>query len=211
MVIRAVVFDVGGVLALVEPMDFGPRWEAQLGLAEGAIGAAMADVWADGAVGRVTEDEVRRAMRDRLGLSGEQADAVLAEMWRQYLGVANTELIEYARGLRPAYRTGILSNSFVGAREREHREYGLGDLVDELIYSHEVGMNKPDPALWELACRRLGVAPGEMVFLDNSPGLVTAAREFGIEAVLFEETGQAIADIDALLRGGNGRTAPDGR
>lgn len=204
MAIRAVVFDVGGVLALVGSMDFDRRWEAELGLAEGTIGATMADVWEAGAVGRVTEDEVHRAMRDRLGLTGEQVDAVLAEMWRQYLGVTNTELVEYARGLRPAYRTGILSNSFVGAREREHRAHGLGDLVDDLIYSHEVGLNKPDPALWELACRRLGVAPGELVFLDNSPRLVSGAREFGIEAVLFEETAQAIADIDALLRAGAG-------
>jgi len=199
MVIRAVVFDVGGVLALVGPMDFGRRWEAELGLADGAIGVAMADVWAAGELGRVTEDEVHRAMRDRLGLTGEQVGAVMAEMWRQYLGVANTELIEYARRLRPAYRTGILSNSFVGAREREHREYGFGDLVGELIYSHEVGLSKPDRALWELTCRRMGVAPGEMVFLDNAPRLVASARDFGIAAVLFENNAQAIADIDALL------------
>ena len=43
----------------------------------------------------------------------------MADLWREYLGTANTELIEYARRLRPRYRTGILSNSFVGARERE--------------------------------------------------------------------------------------------
>jgi putative hydrolase of the HAD superfamily len=171
-------------------------------LADGAISTAMADVWAAGAIGRVTEDEVHRAMRDRLGLTEDQVGLVMAEMWRQYLGVANSELIGYARGLRPAYRTGILSNSFVGAREREHREHGLGDLVDELIYSDEAGMSKPDPALWELTCRRMGVAPGEMVFLDNAPALAESAREFGIEAVLFENTAQAITDIDALLRNG---------
>ncbi|GGQ80291.1 hypothetical protein GCM10010166_58100 [Couchioplanes caeruleus subsp. azureus] len=187
------------MLALVEPMDFDRRWEAELGLADGAIGAAMADVWAAGALGRVSEDEVHKAMRDRLGLTREQVDAVMAEMWRQYLGVPNTELIAYARALRPAYRTGILSNSFVGAREREHREFGFGDLVDELIYSHEVGMSKPDPALWELACRRMGVAPGETVFVDNAPALVQSAREFGMQAVLFRDTVQATTDLDALL------------
>ena len=198
MAIRAVVFDVGGVLALVEPMDFGRR-ESELGLATGAIEAVMADVWAAGATGRVTEAEVHRSLRTRLELTAEQADAAMAGMWRQYLGVANTELIGYARSLRPAYRTGILSNSFVGAREREQRAYGLGDLVDELIYSHEVGRTKPDPALWGIACERLKVSPGEMVFLDDVPRIVDSAREFGIEAVLFENTSQSIADIDALL------------
>jgi putative hydrolase of the HAD superfamily len=47
------------------------------------------------------------------------------------LGSANTELIEYARRPRPRYRTGILSNSFVGARDRERAAYGFEDLVDE--------------------------------------------------------------------------------
>jgi putative hydrolase of the HAD superfamily len=163
----------------------------------------MADVWAAGAIGRVTEDEVHRAMRDRLGLTAEQAGLVMAEMWRQYLGVANTELIGFARGLRPAYRTGILSNSFVGAREREHRAYGFGDLVDELMYSDEVGMSKPAPELWDLSCRRLGVAPGEMVFVDDAPHLVASAREFGIQAVGFTHTAQTIAEVNALLAAGS--------
>ncbi len=69
----------------------------------------------------------------------------MADIWREYLGTANTELIEYARQLRPRYRTGILSNSFVGAREGEQAAYGFEDLVDEIIYSHEAGMSKPDP------------------------------------------------------------------
>ncbi|MET0418960.1 MAG: HAD-IA family hydrolase, partial [Actinoplanes sp.] len=125
--------------------------------------------------------------------------AVLADMWQQYLGVANTELIDYVRALRPAYRTGILSNSFVGAREREQSAYGFGDLVDDIIYSHEVGMTKPDPRLWELTCRRLGVEPSEMVFVDDAPRAVEGARGFGIHTVLFGDTGQVIRAVDALL------------
>jgi putative hydrolase of the HAD superfamily len=143
---------------------------------------------------------VLQALQSRLGLTDEQADEVFADMWRQYLGVANTELIDYVRALRPEFRTGILSNSFVGAREREQRAYGLGDLVDDLIYSHEVGMNKPDPRLWALACRRLGVAPAEMVFVDDAPRLVDEALSFGIQAVLFENTEQTVRDIEVLLR-----------
>ncbi|MBG0564423.1 HAD family hydrolase [Actinoplanes aureus] len=200
MAVRTVVLDVGGVLALVEPMDFDKRWEAEFGWPSGTIGTVLADVWEAGAVGRVTEAEVHQAMSDRLGLTPAQADAVMADMWRQYLGVANTELIGYVRTLRPAYRTAILSNSFVGARDREHRRYGFGDLVDELIYSHEVGMNKPDPRLWELTCRRMSVAPHEMVFVDNVLELVESARAFGIHGVLFESTTQAIRDIGAQLR-----------
>ncbi|WP_433824833.1 HAD family hydrolase [Actinoplanes sp. CA-015351] len=192
MSIRAVVFDVGGVLSVVPP---GPR----VALPAGVGDATMADVWADGELGRITETDVHTALRDRLGLSAGQVTDVMDEIWRQYLGVANTRLIGYARTLRPDYRTGILSNSFVGAREREQQRYGFGDLVDDLIYSHEAGMSKPDPALWALTCRRMGAEPGEIVFVDDSPELVRQAREFGLRAVRFTETEQAIAEIDGWL------------
>ena len=120
-------------------------------------------------------------------------------IWREYLGTANTELIEYARRLRPRYRTGILSNSFVGAREREQAAYGFEDLVDEVIYSHECGMSKPDPGIYRLACERLRVEPAQMAFLDDYGPCVEGARLAGIRAVLYQDSAQAIRDIERLL------------
>jgi epoxide hydrolase-like predicted phosphatase len=199
MTIRAVVFDIGGVLAECEPMDFGRRAEAEHGLAPGSLGAELEEVWTAGAIGAITEADVRAALLTRSGLTADQVDALLAEMWRQYLGVANTELIEWARALRPAYRTGILSNSFVGAREREQAMFGFDDLVDDLVYSHEVGVSKPDPAIWELTARRLAVEPSEIAFIDDHRPNVESARAFGFSAVLFENTAQAIADLEDLL------------
>ena len=61
-------------------------------------------------------------------------------------------------------------------------------------------MNKPDPALWELTCRRMTAAPEQIVFADDAPHLVDSARAFGMNAVLVKEEVQAVADIDALLR-----------
>jgi epoxide hydrolase-like predicted phosphatase len=200
VVIRAVVFDIGGVLELTGPMEFDSRWEAALGLPAGTFDTALTDVWEAGAIGKVTEAEVHAAMRDRVGLTDGQVEAVLADMWREYLGTPNTELIAYARTLRPAFRTGILSNSFVGAREREQEAYGLTDLVDDCVYSHEVGLSKPDPALWELTCRRMGVAPGDLLFIDDVPRLVDSARAYGMNAILFESTAQTIADIEVWSR-----------
>ncbi len=69
-----------------------------------------------------------------------------------------------------------------------------------IIYSHEVGLAKPDPRIYALTCERLGVRPAEMVFLDDVEPIVEAAREFGIHAVLFEANAQAIGEIEALLR-----------
>jgi epoxide hydrolase-like predicted phosphatase len=203
MGIRAVVFDIGGVLEITEKMTFGQRWEEKLGLAPGAIGEPLADVWDAGAVGTMTEEAVYRTIGERLGVAREQVDAMMADMWEQYLGVANPELIEYARALRPRYRTGILSNSFVGAREREQEAYGFCDLVDELVYSHEVGVCKPDPRIYELTCARLDVRPDEMLFLDDVERCVAGARKAGIHAVRYRNNAQAIAEIEAALSAGS--------
>lgn len=60
------------------------------------------------------------------------AGSSLAWHLASVLGTANTERIEYARRPRSRYRTGTLSNSFVGARERDQAAYGFEDLVEEI-------------------------------------------------------------------------------
>lgn len=199
MGIRAVVFDIGGVLEITEEMTFTRDWEAKLGLAEGEIGRRLADVWAGGSIGSVSEDQVHREIGDRLGLSGAQVELMMSQMWTEYLGVANDELIAYLRGLRLRYRTGILSNSFVGARAREQEAYGFPALVDDLVYSHEVGMNKPDPRIYQLTCTRLRVAPEETIFLDDLEINVSGAIEVGLHAVLYRNNLQAVAEIEAII------------
>lgn len=199
MAIRAVVFDIGGVLEITPDLGVTELWETRLRLPAGELNKRMHDAWAGGSIGTITEDDVHQAISDRLGLDGQQLAAFMADIWREYLGTANTELIKYARRLRPRYRTGILSNSFVGAREREQAAYGFEDLVDEIVYSHEAGMSKPDPRIYALVCARLDVRAQETVFLDDADRCVDGAREAGIHAVRYQDNAQAIEEIEKLL------------
>ncbi len=159
----------------------------------------MRAVWRGGSIGAITLDDVHQAIRERLGLDEQQLAEFMADLWHEYLGTANTEIIEFARQLRPRFRTGILSNSFVGAREQERAAYGFEDLVDELVYSHEAGMSKPDPGIYALACARLDVRPEEMAFLDDTEVCVAGAREAGIHAVHYRNNTQAIEEIEKLI------------
>jgi epoxide hydrolase-like predicted phosphatase len=199
MTIQAVVFDIGGVLEINRDLGVTGMWESRLGLGPGELNERMADVWRGGSIGMISEDDVRQAVRECLGLDGGPLAEFMSDIWREYLGTANTELIGYVRQLRPRCRTGILSNSFVGAREREQEAYGFEDLVDEIIYSHECGMSKPDPGIYALTCERLQVEPAQTVFLDDSELCVEGARQAGIHAVLFQDNSQAIGDIENLL------------
>lgn len=104
--------------------------------------------------------------------------------------------------MRPRVRTALLSNSADGARREEQARYGLPDLVDVTVYSHEVGLAKPDPAVFLLTCARLGVAPAEAVLVDDQPANVAAAQEVGMAVVLHRSTATTIAAVDQLLEPG---------
>jgi len=203
MPIRAVVFDIGGVLETTPRPTVAimmESWEERLGLPAGAIGARLADVWEAGGVGACTEDDVRAALRTRLGMDQTQVDAFMDDLWIEYLGELNVELTTYFANLRPRYQTALLSNSFVGARQREQDRYQFGDITDLIVYSHEVGIAKPDPRIYALTCERLGIQPAEMLFVDDYAPNIAAARAFGAQAILYQTTEQTIAEIEAALR-----------
>jgi epoxide hydrolase-like predicted phosphatase len=196
---RAVVFDIGGVLEFTPPMGMAEKWADQLGLAPSELPERLGAVFAAGQVGALTEAEVHGRIGQILALGPPDVDAFMGDLWTEYLGTLNAELTTYFAGLRPAYRTGIISNSFVGARERERERYGFEQLTDEIVYSHEVGISKPDLRIYEITCERLGVFPEEMIFLDDVEPNVAAAQDLGAHGILFTSTAQAITDIKSAL------------
>jgi putative hydrolase of the HAD superfamily len=199
--IQAVLFDIGGVLSIGDPLEaFVSAWEDRLGYPQGEFDTLLRQAWKGGSFGEITEPEAYQRLRSQLDVATPIFDELVADFWAGYLGHGNTELLEYARGLRGRYRTGIISNSFVGAREREQERYGITDLVDAVVYSHEVGVGKPDPRIYRLACQRLGVTPQETIFLDDAPECVAGAADVGLLAIQFHDNAQAIADIVARLR-----------
>ncbi len=199
MGVRAVIFDIGGVLEITTEMTFLGDWIRRLGVSPRHLDTDLIDIWPAGELGTVTESDVHDTLCRTLAIDQHTADALLADMWTQYLGTANTALIDYLRALRPRYRTGLLSNSFVGARERERAAYGFEHDVDDIVYSHEVGLAKPDPAIYRLACTRLGVTPEQTVFVDDSPSAVAAARALGMTAIHHSGNEATIAAVNSAL------------
>jgi epoxide hydrolase-like predicted phosphatase len=200
MVIRAVVFDIGGVLEITPPTGWVETWEARLHLNPGELDERLMEVWRAGSLGTISEEEVEKRIGKIMGMDQGQVAALMADLWEEYLGELNIELAAYFSSLRPRYQTALLSNSFSGARGREQERYHFDEMTDLLIYSHEEGIAKPERRIFELTCERLGVQPAEIIFLDDFEPNVAAACEFGIHAILFQETVQAIADIQARLQ-----------
>ena len=198
MAIRAVVLDIGGVLEVVDDDVFPAPAERRLGLAPGSIAGGLAGLPGDAVVGEVTEQQVRAEWQRALALDDRQVDALLDDFWRWYVGTLDRELFDWFAGQRPARLTAILSNSGPGARERE-RFHGFEDVTDDIVYSHEVGLAKPDPAAYEIVTARLGVEAGEVLFLDDVEANVVAARVLGWHAVLHRDTSSSIAEMERII------------
>ncbi len=159
----------------------------------------LGEIWALGSVGEIRLDEVERQIAGTLHLDAAALTELMEDVWREYVGTLNEELAEYFAQLRPGYKTGILSNSFVGAREREQETHRLEDLCDVIVYSHEEGCLKPDPQIYHIACERLGVTPRRAVLLDDLIANVEGARAIGMNAIVFRNNAQAISELQALF------------
>lgn len=199
-----VLFDIGGVLEVVDDdawqEQWWQRWCVHTGIPRPEFDArvAAADLPPiDVVAGQGTE--FWRRLGDALELDGAERDALRADFWDAYCGEANTELIEYARSLEGRAGLAILSNSADGAREEEERRFGFSEVFDPICYSHEQGVNKPDPRAYELALERVGAAPADVFFIDDRQGSIDGAAAVGIRGIVHRDNAATIAAIGEFL------------
>lgn len=203
MTIRAVLFDFGGVLYRPPDRAWMLRWQKVLGLKGddliSSIIASPDDSPYMQAIldGRIPEEEVWERLQRRWRLS----PLLVAWLRRNAMstGRLNREVAKFLGSLRPQYKTAILSNAGSDARRLFTHTFGFDQLVDTMIISAEEKVSKPDERIYRIALDRLGVAPEEAVFLDDMAVNVAAANELGMRAVQFRETGQALAEVQAIL------------
>ncbi len=194
MAIRAVVFDFGGVLIRTEDYRGREKWEARLGLpprgAEKLVFASEVSVQAQ--LGQADEAAVWRHVADTLGLGPAELEQFRADFWSGER--LDEDLLRFLGDLRPRYRTAILSNAWPNAR-RLFERFGLDRVTNLMVISAEEGVAKPDPRIYQILLERLAVAPEEVVFVDDMPENVAAARTLGMHGVHFRTPEQAVAAV----------------
>ena len=75
----------------------------------------------------------------------------------------------------------------------------LADLFDVVVESSKVGVRKPDPRFYELACEQLEIEPGEAVFLDDVGGNLKPARAMGMTTIKVDDPDAAIAELESVV------------
>jgi epoxide hydrolase-like predicted phosphatase len=150
--------------------------------------------------GELTEREFAERLERQL--PGGFSLTRLRELYFERL-VPNGPMIDFARSLRErGVRTALLTNN---VREWEPlwraKLPELDEIFEVVVDSAFVGLRKPDPRIYELTVERLGTEPGDCVFVDDLEVNCAAARELGMAAVRFEDTGAAIAAVEVALGG----------
>jgi len=202
-VIKAVLFDIGGVLT-TGPFEGFALYEQESDLPEGLIrqiNSTNPDVnaWAQFERGHVDVAgfaELFRAEAQELGYDVDPY--VILSMLR---GETRPEVVEAVRFCKARFKTAALTNNFVAAEEvRRDGVWGLfDDLFDVVIESSKVGVRKPDPRFYEMACEALEVQPTDAVFLDDLGINLKPARAMGMHTIKVVTGHQAVADLYAVL------------
>jgi epoxide hydrolase-like predicted phosphatase len=113
------------------------------------------------------------------------------------------EVVDRVRSLRAeGYRTALVTNNIRELSSGWRALLPADELFDVVVDSSDVGVRKPNPAIFTIALERLGgIAPDRAVFLDDAPGNVAGARAAGLHAIEVVDAADALRQLDAVLAG----------
>jgi len=201
--IAGVLFDIGGVVQ-DSPLHAIARYERDHGLPVNAINRAVVGSGEAGAWSRLERGELTL----EAWCSPFEADclahgvAVDARRLMTYIAEAGRErprmLRAIARLRERGLRVGALTNNWA-REETEPAPHPLRPHFDVVIESQAVGMRKPDPRIYQLACRELGVTPPETAFLDDIGMNLKSARALGMHTIKVDDPDAALRELSALV------------
>ena len=202
----AVLFDLGGVV-LGSPLQAIRAYGASLGYAPDAINRVVARTAPTGAWSRLERGELTLErfygeFEADCRAAGLAIDARLMMARMADASAPRPAMLEAVRRLRAAgFRTGALTNNWAAAEPTGARDgtRALRAHFDLFVESSVEGLRKPDPAIYRLACERLGVTPRAVVFLDDIGANLKPARALGMATIKVEEPMDALATLSQLV------------
>lgn len=197
--VRAVIFDMGGVLLRTHNVEPRTKLAARFGLSrqelEMLVFQSPSSIEAE--KGLISEEDHWLYVADKLSLNPAELPGFIEEYWSG--DRLDENLVNYLRGLRPAIKTGLLSNAWTGARESIARRFKFLDVFDQIIFSAEVGLRKPDKAIFDLILDRLKVPAEQAVLVDDFIVNINGAKNVGMKGIHFIAVDQTLADLKKML------------
>ncbi len=206
MPIRAAFFDFGGVI-LSSPFDAFNGFEERHGLPRDFIRVINStnpdtNAWARFERNEVAFDEFCDLFEAECREQGHEVAA--RDLMPLLAGEVRPAMVEAVRRCRQHLVTACLTNNWVSFDDfpTDARAGGRDDvlsLFDHIVESSKLGVRKPDPRFYELACETCGVEPQEAVFLDDLGVNLKPAREMGMVTIKVDDPDVAIAELEQVV------------
>jgi len=198
--IAAVLFDLGGVIT-DSPFDAFDRYEQAHGLPAGTIRSVNAadhhdNAWARLERNEIGFDEFCDAFESETAAAGGAVDA--RDLFAMFSGELRPEMVEVVRRCRAHFKTGLLTNNFLTPMADSRLAEVLA-LFDTVVESCVVGVRKPDPRFYQMACDDLGIEPSEAVFLDDLGVNLKPARALGMVTIKVTDSASAVAALEDVV------------
>jgi putative hydrolase of the HAD superfamily len=199
-VIKAVLFDVGGVI-ITSPFESFARYEAEQGLPDGFIRKLNStnpdtNAWAHLERSDVSFDEFCELFEAEARAAGGSLKA--REVMECLAGEIRPAMLEAVRRCHERLKTAMVTNNW-RAEDEGGRLDELLPLFDVVIESSKAGVRKPDPRFYEMACSQLEIEPSEAVFLDDLGINLKPARAMGMTTIKVVDPDAALAELEAAV------------
>lgn len=200
MTVTAALFDFGGVI-LSSPFDAFARYESTHGLPANFIRTVNATDPNANAWARLERSEVDL---DGFAAAFESESAALGhripgwDVLGLLAGDVRPEMVQAVRRCGTQLKTALLTNNVTGM-EFNPAMAEIVALFDVVVESSVVGVRKPDPEFYEIACNRLEIEPTEAVFLDDLGINLKPARAMGMATIKVGDPAVAIRELEAIV------------
>lgn len=194
-----IIFDLGGVLLRTE--DRAPRTQLAefLGLTYEGLDKIVfgSETARQASMGKISAQQHWQTLARQLNWPAEEIPALQRAFWGG--DQLDEDLITLLRSLRGQYTTALLSNAWDDLRPSLEEPWHIADAFDHIFISAELGLVKPDPAIYARVQEYLGAAPEDIVFVDDFAENIAAARAAGWHGIHFQNSGQAQAELFRFL------------
>jgi putative hydrolase of the HAD superfamily len=198
--ITAALFDFGGVI-LSSPFEAFARYEVEHQLPRDFIRTVNATDPDTNAWARLERSEVDL---EGFATAFEAESAALGhrvpgwDVLGLLAGEVRPEMVEAVRRCGERLKTALLTNN-VSGMEFNPAMAEIVAMFDTVVESSVVGVRKPDPEFYEIACERLAISPTEAVFLDDLGVNLKPARAMGMQTIKVDDPAVAIAELEAIV------------
>lgn len=198
MAIKALIFDMAGVVLLTAKGTFNSLLAERLGAQIEDVARVMSDEVNDQwDLGEISDDEFYTHLLTELNQPIEKK-SILAKFVIDDFYVDQV-LLQFVHELHKTYQTALLTNFPAHLHDFMRTKWKTGGAFDHVIASCDVKLLKPDPRMYQKTLEIIGCRPEEAIFVDDRVINVEGAQAIGIRSVLYQNRDQGITEINKLL------------